>query len=191
MYAGVILSGCVEQTKNQNYDQVKLQKLTKPEILAEDGKPKSLPAGFIVRRLRMGYPTIKDIVVGDRRYVYITDKWFHDIVNWTDAYLKAHVPHIGKNGQHPENYVPVFTSIASNTANLMVGKYYNIHASVLIGIMRVRMVNDWGVISGNQEYETFMVALIKDKGIVYDIKTGQSVTFEKFPNIDFVDGISF
>ncbi len=176
---------------DQQTEVYTFKRLTKPEIIAEGKKPKLMPAGFISRRLRMGYPSLKYTGISDRQYLYITDKWFHDVVQWTDYFISSLLPEIDFTNDPPADYPLVFATLASDTANLAVAKHYNLRASVLIGAMRAKSVNQWEAIPGDGAQRIYIVALLQEGGIVYDLQTKQKIGFEQFPNIEHMSAIVF
>ncbi len=184
-----LLNGCAEPHVN-NYILVK--KGPPPEIVAVDGKVKLIPAGFIKRRLRLGYPTLKDnIIIGDRQYLYITEKWFMDVVEWSEYFIKLQVPEIDTLPDHPTAYEETLTILMSNLANLSVSKRYNVKASVLIGLVVANSDNPWGKIPADGKYRQYVIGLTEDGSVIYDIPTRQIIDGNDFPNKDSMTGIMF
>lgn len=172
-------------------DTVNFRKVPAPEILAESGKGKLMPAGFLKRRLRLGYPSLKNIVIGDRQYLYITDKWFDEIIQWTEEFIALQAPSVDIARNMPLDCHAVVSSLATNVANLAVAKRYNIKASVLIGVMAATSGEPWGKIPADGTLREYIVALTEKGGIVYHLPTKQRVSFERFPNREHMLAISF
>jgi len=189
------LIGCVADNTRAvtsgSVEAVQMRRISAPEILAESGKPKLMPAGFLKRRLRLGYPSLKAIVIGDRQYLYIAEKWFNELIDWTEEFVRRQAPKIDPGRDLPFDYQAVIAAIASNTANIAVAKRYNLQASVLIGVMAADSVEPWGAIPADGKMREYLVALTEKGGIVYDVVSRQRVSFESFPNVDHMTGISF
>jgi len=189
------LFGCVADNTRTvtsgSVEAVQMRPISAPEILAESGKPKLMPAGYLKRRLRTGYPSLKAIVIGDRQYLYITEKWFNELIEWTEDFVRQQAPKIDPMRELPFDYQSVIAAIASNTANFAVAKRYNLQASVLIGVMAADSVESWGTIPADGKMREYLVALTEKGGIVYDVASRQRVSFEGFPNVDHMTGISF
>ncbi len=94
--------------------------------MVEEGKPKMVPAGFIKRRLRLGLPSAKDVVIHDRQYIYITEKWFHDVIEWTEEFIALQVPELDLEQKYPLAYDETFATLAANFANMSVATRYNV-----------------------------------------------------------------
>ncbi len=183
-----LLSGCTE-TAPTRYGIVK--KGVVPEIVAVNGKAKTIPAGFVKRRLRLQYPTLDDIIIGDRQYLYITDKWFMDIVDWTEYFIKLQVPELDTLPELPTAYEETVTMLMSNVANLSVAKRYNLKASVLIGLLVANSDKPWGKIPADGKPRRYVVGLTEAGAIIYDIPTRQSIAGNDFPNLESMTGIIF
>ena len=184
----LMASGCARQVTTET---LRIEKGPAPEIVAEDGKAKVIPAGFIKRRLRLGMPSIKNVVINDRQYIYITEKWFLDVVKWTENFIALQVPNLDLDNHYPIAYDGTFSSLAANIANIAVAKKYNLKASVLIGLIMAKNTNPWGKIPGDGASRMYVIALTERDAIVYDIHTKQTVLFSKFPNFDSVYSIMF
>ena len=128
-------------------------------------------------------------MVGDRQYVYITEKWFDDVIQWTEEFIQAQVPELDLDRQQPLGYEETFALLASNVANLAVAKRYNIKSSVLIGLLVADSKQPWGKIPADNKRRAYVVCLTQDGGIVYDLLTRQKVPFESFANYDFIVGV--
>ncbi len=184
-----LLSGCTETTPTR-YGLVK--KGAVPEIVAVNGKAKTIPAGFVKRRLRLQYPSLKDnIIIGDRQYLFITEKWFMDIVDWTEYFVKLQVPELDTLPQLPTAYEETVTMLMSNVANLSVAKRYNVKASVLIGLVVAISDKPWGQIPADGKPRRYVIGLTEDGAIVYDIPSRQSIAGHDFPNLESMTGIMF
>ena len=189
----VLFSGCAEQQQHQQqpakYLQVK--RGNPPEIIAVNGKAKTVPAGFIKRRLRLLFPSIENFIIHDREYIYITEKWFKEVVKWTEDFIALEVPNLKLDQQFPLAYDETFATLASNFANIAVARRYNLRASVLIGFVVARNKNPWGVIPVDGTSRLYLLGLTETGGIIYDIHTRQLIGFEQFPNRDFITGVLF
>ena len=193
LFVAIVCGGCAGPATNVSSDShsVRVERLPAPEVLAESGKPKLAPAGFMKLRLRRGYPALQDIVINDRQYVFITQKWFLQVVEWVENYIATQVPEIGSTKKYPVGYVATVASMANSAANLAVAKRYNLQASVLIGVMRAKSVNPWGAIPADGKDRSYLVTLAGKDPIVYDVWTKQLITFAEFPNLETMDAIAF
>jgi hypothetical protein len=183
-----LLSGCAAPTV-ENY--IELERAAPPEIVALDGKPKLVPAGFIKRRLRLGYPTLKEILIGDLQYMYITEKWFMDVLNWTEYFIRVQVPDIDSLQERPAAYEETVTILMSNLANLSVAGRYNIKASVLIGMVIANSDKPWEKIEADGKPRQYIIGMTQEGSIIYDLPTGQFINGSDFPNLDSMTGIMF
>ena len=93
-----------------------------------------MPPGFIKRRFRLRLPSAKDVVIHDRQYIYITEKWFQDVIKWTEEFIVLQVPELNLQQKYPLAYDETFATLAANIADLAVAKRYNVQGSVLIGL---------------------------------------------------------
>lgn len=199
IYLGLLIliaaacSGCADPANSVNEPKhsIRVEQVPPPEILAESGKPKLAPAGFMKLRLQRGYPMLDDIIINDRQYVFITQKWFRQVIGWVENYIALQVPEIKSNRKYPVGYVSTVASMASSAANIAVAKRYDLRASVLIGVMRAKSEKPWGSIPGDGKDRNYIVTLIGNEPVVYDVWTKQIISFEKFPNIETMDAISF
>ncbi len=189
------LEGCVSSSSQAvnpvRADTVKIRWVPKPEILADSGKARQIPAGFLKRRLRLGYPSLKNIIINDRQYVYITDNWFDEIIRWTEDFITLQAPSVDITREMPLDYPAVVSALAVNAANLTVAKMHNLKASVLIGVMAATSSIPWGGIPADGKIREYVIALTAQGGIVYDLQTRQRISFEQFPNRDHMLAISF
>ena len=177
---------------NSHSHSIKVAQIPAPEVIAESGKPKLVPAGFMKLRLSRGYPSsLEDIVINDRQYVFITQKWFRQVVDWVENYIAMQIPEIRPNQKYPVGYATTVASLANSAANLTVAKRYDLKASVLIGVMRAKSVNPWGAIPADGQDRVYLVTLADNDPIVYDLWTKQVIPFEQFPNAKTMDAISF
>ena len=184
-----LLSGCAEP-RVDNYVLVKNG--PPPGIIAANGKAKLIPAGFLKRRLRLGYPTLKDnINIGDRQYLYITEKWFMDVVEWGKYFIKLQVPEIDTLPVPPTAYEETLTRLMTNVANLSVSKRYNIKSSVLIGLVVANSDKPWGEIPADGKSRLYVIGLTEDGSVIYDIPTRQIIDGHDFPNKESMTGIMF
>lgn len=172
-------------------EYVVLQPGPPPEIIAADGKAKLLYGEFIRRQLKKKYPDLEKIVVGDKRYMFITDKWFRDVMDWTDTFIKIQVPQLDSLDSLPLAYEETFSMLMSNFANMAVAKRYNVKGSVLIGLLVAESHNPWGVIPADGSHRRYIVGLTTNGLLVYDIPTRQFIAGEDFPNKEYMTGIIF
>ncbi|MCP3890785.1 MAG: hypothetical protein GY702_18225 [Desulfobulbaceae bacterium] len=163
----------------------------RPEIVADGEKAKTLLAGYIKRRLRLGVPSAKNVVIGDRQYLYITQKWFMDVIRWTEELIVLDVPELGSGKEFPLGYEETFAVLASNIANIAVAKRYNLRASVLMGLITAKQEKAWGDIPVDGKVAVYIIGLTEKGGIVYDLRTKQAIGFEDFPNFDSIIGVLF
>ena len=172
-------------------DTVVLKKGAPPEIIAVDGKAKLLYGEFIRRRLKGNYPDIGPIVVGDKRYMFITEKWFKDVIAWTTEFIDEQVPELKQRQELPVSYEETLVMLMSNMANLAVAKRYNVKASVLIGLVVVKNNEPWGKISADGKKRVYVIGLTENGALVYDVPTGQIISGKEFPNRANIVGILF
>jgi hypothetical protein len=170
-------------------DFVLLKKAAPPEIVAMDGKAKLLYGEFIRRQLQQRHPTLKTIIVGDKRYMFITEKWFRDVVDWTEHFIKQQVPELDNLEDLPIAYEATFTMLMSNMANIAVAKRYNVKGSVLIGLLVAKSKNPWGTIRADGMSRVYVVGLTENGSIIYDISTRQVIAGKEFPNREYISGI--
>jgi hypothetical protein len=189
----VVCGGCGDPATgvSGHNHSVTVEQVPPPEILAEAGKPKLAPAGFMKLRLQRGYPSIHDIIINDKQYVFITEKWFLQIVEWVENYIALQIPEIRSNKRYPVGYVSTVASMVSSAANITVAKRYDLQASVLIGVMRAKSVKPWGDIPADGKDRSYLVTLLGDDPIVYDVWTKQLIPFARFPNLETMDAIAF
>ena len=184
----LMISGCAERGATEH---IRIKKGPAPEIVAEDGKAKIMPAGYLKRRLRLGLPSIKNMIINDRQYIYITEKWFMDVLKWTEEFIELQIPDLDLGKTYPVAYDETFASLASNIANIAVARKYNLKGSVLIGLITATNDKPWGTIPGDGTRRVYVIGLTENDGIVYDIRTRQTVAFGEFPNVDTISGIMF
>ncbi len=182
----LLLAGCAAQ---QQVEYIRIKKGPSPEIVAEEGKPKMVPAGFIKRRLRLGLPSAKDVVIHDRQYMYITEKWFHDVIAWTEEFIALQVPDLNLQQNYPLAYNETFATLAANFANLSVATRYNVQGSVLIGLLTAKHEKPWGAIPADGKKRIYLIGMTEKGGLVYDLHTRQSISFDKFPNFESISGL--
>lgn len=184
----LLLTGCAEQ---QQVEYIRIKTGPPPEIIAEEGKPKMIPAGFIKRRLRLGLPSAKNVVIHDRQYIYITEKWFHDVIKWTEEFIALQVPELNLQQKYPLAYDETFATLATNFANISVATRYNVQGSVLIGLITAKHEKSWGAIPADGKRRVYLIGMTEKGGLVYDLHTRQSISFDNFPNFDSISGIMF
>jgi hypothetical protein len=170
-------------------DFVLLKKGPPPEIIAVDGEAKLLYGEFIRRQLQKRYPSLKTIVVGDKRYMFITEKWFRGVIDWTEHFINQQVPELDKLEDLPTAYEGTFAMLMSNIANIAVAKRYNVKASVLIGLLSAHSKNQWGSIKADGKLRSYIIGLTENGLLIYDIPTGQVIAGKDFPNLDHMSGI--
>jgi len=150
-----------------------------------------IPAGFIKRRLRLSLPSARDVIIHDQHYIYITEKWFHDVIKWTEEFISLQVPELDLQQKYPPAYDETFATLAANFANIYVAIRYNVQSSVLIGLITAKHEKPWGAIPADGRKRVYLIGLTEKGGIVYDLHTRQSISFDEFPNYDSIDGIMF
>jgi len=172
-------------------EYLKVKRLPRPQILAENGKAKMLYGEVIRKQQLRRHPTLKTTIVGDKRYLYITNAWFKELVEWTEAFFVQQVPDIKKSGKLPEAYSGTFSMFMANMANVAISKHYNVKGSALIGLMRVKNMKPWGntVADGKNRY--YIIGLTESGYIVYDYRTHQMTTGKQFPNRDYITHFIF
>ncbi len=172
-------------------ETVLVRKLPHPEIIAEDAKAKMLYGEFIRRQQLRLHPTLKNIVVGDKRYLFITDKWFQELVEWTEEFFRQQVPELENRKDLPVAYPGTLSMFMSNMANIQVSRRYNVEAAVLIGLMVAENRNAWGDTAADGKPRQYIVGLSRNGYIVYDFRTRQIVSGKDFVNKDYVTDIIF
>lgn len=170
---------------------VAFEKLPKPQVVAENGKPRMRSGGFIAKDLRELSPQLKDIVVNDRFYVYITLEWFEQLRGWTDRYIGQIAPDLGEKGPALPGYTRTYSMLMNSAANFGLARRYSVKASVLIGLMVAKNNKPWKSIPGDGTIHDYLVGLTESGGIVVDLETGQSIQFVDFPNKDSIVGMLF
>ena len=186
----ILLSGCAEQ-QQQSAEYLQVKRGNPPEIIAVNGKAKTIPAGFIKKRLRLVIPSIENFIINDREYIYITEKWFNEVIKFTEEFIALEVPDLNLDQHYPIAYDETFAALATNFANIAVARRHNLRASVLIGFIHAKNKNPWGKIPADGGSRLYLVGLTEKDGIIYDIQTKQSIAFERFPNKDFIKGVIF
>jgi hypothetical protein len=184
----LLLTGCAEQ---QQVEYIRIKSGPPPEIIAEDGKPKMVATGLIKRRLRLVVPSAKNVVINDRQYIYITEKWFRDVIKWTEEFIALQVPDLNLQQKYPLAYDETFATLAANIANISVATRYNVQGSVLIGLITAKHEKSWGAIPADGKKRVYLIGMTEKGGLVYDLHTRQSINFDKFPNFDSISGIIF
>lgn len=172
-------------------EKVAFERLPKPQVVAENGKPKMRSGGFIAKDLKELSPQLKDLVVNDRFYVYITREWFEQLRGWTDRYIAQIAPGLGEKGPALPGYTRTYSMLMNSAANFGLARRYNVKASVLIGLMVVKNNKAWGDIPGDGVTHDYLVGLTATGGIVVDLETGQSIQFADFPNKESIVGMLF
>jgi hypothetical protein len=188
----LFLSVCLFGYGNAGATEVLLLKRgPAPEIIALNGEAKTLYGEFIRRQLKKRYPELKHIVVGDKRYMFITEKWFRDVIDWTDYFINIQVPELAKRDALPIAYEGTFSMVMSNVANIAVAKCYKVKASVLIGLVKARSEKPWGAIKADGALRSYVIGLTEHGSMIYDIRTRQFIYGKDFPNKDYINGIIF
>jgi hypothetical protein len=182
---------CLGYNNSFAADIVQLKQGPSPEIIAVDGKAKLLYGNFIRKQLQKRHPTLKTIVVGDKRYMFITEKWFKDVIDWTEYFITQQVPEIGQLEKQPVAYESTFIMLMSNIANIAVAKRYNVKGSVLIGLVVAKSEQPWGAIKADGENRQYIIGLTENGSMIYHIPTRQIIAGKKFPNIKYMSGIIF
>ncbi len=172
-------------------DVLLLKKGPSPEIIAVDGKAKLLYGNFIRKQLEKRFPTLKTIVVGDKRYMFITEKWFRDVIDWTDFFITQQVPEVRELETLPIAYEPTFAMLMSNVANIAVAKRYNVKGSVLIGFVVAKSEKPWGAIPADGKSRQYIIGLTENGTMFYHIATRQITAGKEFPNAAYMTGIIF
>lgn len=183
----VVLTSCGKPLPPVEY--VRMPKAPPPEIVAEEGTAKKVKASVIKWRLQKQIPDIEKLVIGDRYYLFITDKWFRAVIDWTEKFIKKQVPGKDFVENFPLGYEETFAVLASSVANLSVARRYNIKASVLIGLITAENKKPWGKIPADGQKRVYVIGLTQDGGIIYDLKTKQTTRFEDFANFDYIKSI--
>ncbi len=178
-------------TESHAADTMFLQKAPPPEIIAVSGKAKLLYGNFIRKQLQKRFPTLKTIVVGDKRYMFITEKWFKGVIDWTEYFITQQVPEIHQLENLPLAYEATFTMLMSNIANIAVSKRYSVNGSVLIGLMVAKSEKPWGAIQADGKPRQYVIGLTENGSMIYHIPTRQISTGKDFPNKDHTSGIIF
>lgn len=189
IFVTIILNGCSKQIQ-PDYFRLKHDGAP-PEIIAEDGKAKLIPAGYIKRRVRLGLPSVEKIIIHDRQYAYITEKWFFDVIKWTEEFIKVQIPDLDLQANYPTAYDETFAQLCGEVANLSVARKYNIKSSVLIGLMTAKNKKPWGQIPANSQSRVYIIGLTESGTIIYDIRTEQSIDLNNFPNLDSIYSFVF
>lgn len=178
--SAVFLSGCGGASYTEH--SIELKKVAPPEIIAMDGKAKLYYGEFVRRQLEKRLPNLKTIIVGDKRYLFITEKWFMDLVHWTEYFIKQQVPELENLEELPIAYAGTFAELMSSIANIAVAKRYNVKASVLIGLILAESNKPWGKIEADGKNRVYLVALTEEGVLIYDIATHQFSRGKDFPN---------
>jgi len=186
--AFIIFSG---YTESRAADTILLKKGPSPEIIAVDGKAKLLYGNFIKKQLQKRFPTLKTIVVGDKRYMFITEKWFKDVINWTEFFITQQVPEVHKLENLPIAYESTFQMLMSNIANIAVAKRYSVKGSVLIGLFVAKSEKQWGALKADGKLRQYVIGLTEHGSMVYHIPTRQIIAGKDFPNKGHMSGIIF
>ncbi len=178
-------------TKSHAADVLLLKKGPSPEIIAVDGKAKLLYGNFIKKQLQKRFPTLKTIIVGDKRYMFITEKWFKDVIDWTDSFITQQMPEIHKLENLPIAYEGTFKMLMSNVANIAVAKRYSVKGSVLIGLVVANSEKPWGAIKADGKSHNYVIGLTEHGSMVYHIPTRQIIAGKDFPNKHYMQEIIF
>ncbi|MFT5702454.1 MAG: hypothetical protein ACI8ZB_005374 [Desulforhopalus sp.] len=87
--------------------------------------------------------------------------------------------------------VLVLAALTSNLANGAISRRYNIRASALICLITAKHEKSWGAISADCKIRIYLTGLTENGGLVYDIGTRESTSFDEFPNFDSISEIMF
>jgi len=172
-------------------ETILLKRGAAPEIIALDGKAKILYGEFIRRQLTKKYPELQTIIVGDKRYIFITERWFREVSDWTEYFITSQVPDLIGKDKLPVAYTGTFAMLMSNIANISVAKRYNVKASVLIGLMNAYSNKPWGKIPADGKLRDYIIGLTENGSVVYNPETRQVTTGKDFPNNEYLKGIIF
>lgn len=187
----LVLTIFFAHTESRAADIVLLKNGPSPEIIAVDGKAKLLYGNFIRKQLQKRYPTLKTIVVGDKRYMFITEKWFRGVIDWTEYFIAQQVPEIDKLKELPIAYESTVAMLMSNIANIAVAKRYSVNGSVLIGFVVAKSEKPWGAIKADGKFHQYVIGLTENGSTIYHIPTRQIIDGKDFPNKGHMSGIIF
>lgn len=62
---------------------------------------------------------------------------------------------------------------------------------MLIGLLIAKHEKPWGAIPADGKKRFYLIGLTEKGGLVYDLHTRQSISFDKFPNFESISGIMF
>jgi len=172
-------------------NSVELRKVPPPEIIALDGKAKLLYGEFIKRQLQKRFPSLQDVVVSDKRYMFITANWFNELRAATEDFIDKQVPELASQPELPAAYGATYTMLMSSIANIAVAKRYKVKASVLIGVVTAKNNKPWGKIKADGKVRAYLIALTEDGALIYDFSTRQLVKGKEFPNKEYINKMLF
>jgi hypothetical protein len=113
------------------------------------------------------------------------------VLRFTEEFIAREVPDLNLDQHYPLAYDETFSALASNFANISVARKHNLRASVLIGFVVAPNKNPWGKIPANGTSRLYLFGLTNNDGIIYDIRTKQTIALEQFPNMEFIKGVIF
>jgi hypothetical protein len=175
----------------KSYQQMAVPKTPKPQIIAKGKKPKIMPASYLKLQMEKQLPELKELIINDQHYVYITKEWFLQMNEWTVSFINQQAPDLQKSGNLPVDYEQTYTMFLNSIANLQIAKHYNIKSSALIGILVAKNVQPWGEIPATGENMSYVIVLSEKAMMVYDITTKQLCKIYAFPNLKHTQGVIF
>jgi len=181
----LFLSNC------KSYDQMRITKAPKPQIIAKASKPKIMPAGYLKLQIRKQLPEIEEVIISDQHYVYITKEWFLEMNSWTENFIHEQAPQLKHSANLPAGYRETYIMFMSAIANLEIAKHYNVKSSALIGILVAKNVVPWEAIPATGKHMSYAVVLSDNSVMVYDIVTKQLCDIYDFPNLKHTREIVF
>jgi len=149
-----------------------------------------MPAGYLKLQIRKQLPEVKDLIISDQKYVYISREWFLLMDEWTRSFILEQVPNL-KHDDLPTVYRESYIMFLSSVANFQIAKYYNIKSSALIGILVATNIEPWGAIPASGKNMSYMIVLSDSSMLVYDIVTKQLCKIYDFPNLKHTKKIFF
>ena len=157
-----------------------------PEIIAEGHRAKNIPGGFLKLRLRKTLPELETIIINDAHYLYISEHWFLQLVDWTSSFVEQQIPGLHVSGDLPKDFVKTYAMFMSSIANLVIARSHNVKSSALIGAITARNVEPWEKIPGSDKLASYIIVLDEHNMMVYDIVTKQLCKLHDFPNKDHI-----
>ncbi len=174
------------------YEQIEMSRIPPPSVVLETGnKIKVLHKRIIIDYLQQVLPSLENLVVNDKQYVYAEKSWLKDVLHWVDEFVYTQIPELREGKRYPLGYTQTYMELLNSIANLSLRKHYDVDASVLLGIMVAESKKQWGNIPGDGKKRSYLVALTEDGGVVYDIYSKQMVSLKDFPNLQNVENMLF